>query len=110
MTQPVPDPKNAALAATAQFILKLATLGFIPKGWQTRVMSALTIVAGVGLIASHAAQVISTGEMPTDVNFSDAFGLLMMGTGGATAGIGRKIEAVSAKLSALADVLKPPTP
>lgn len=106
---------NPAIQAGFEFLLKLLTLGVIPKGWQTKVMSGLGIVAGLGMLAGSAIEAISTGQIPTTLNFQEVFGLLFVAGGGTAAGLGRKVDVMAARLEQIAAAVQaaipnPPAP
>lgn len=88
------------ITAILEFIGKLITLGVVPKGWLTSSSSALQVIAGAGMLAHAANDLITTGTVPDQVTLGEAFGLVLLSNGAQGFGLGRKVESVLAAVKA----------
>ena len=83
-----------------EVLAKLATGNIIPKGYLTSVSAGLSIVIGLGMLASTILMAIESGEIPDQLTLNDAFALILLTQGGQAAGVARKVEALSVEASA----------
>jgi hypothetical protein len=115
MTQPAPFPPAPApasistmqaLEALGQQALHATT--FLPPGYQTKIMSGVGMLAGLGLVLTNLYAAYQGGA-PGDAMLGTALGAAVTSFGGGLAGLARKGEKQQATLEAILKAVTPPT-
>lgn len=84
------DKIGKAIEVAVKLLLKATDMGWVPKGYLTKLMAALKIVAGVGLLAASAFRMMN-GE-PVDVlELQNLLGFWFVADGGKDMGLRRAI-------------------
>jgi hypothetical protein len=79
------------LRLTLQILAHVLRMEVLPKGFQTKVMVTLPVVAGLLQLGGVIATAIQTGEVPAADDLGVYLALLGIGNGGAIYGIRRRM-------------------